>query len=44
MYKLVATFSNKEPEISYYATADEALRASTEAKENGAFSVKVTPK
>lgn len=44
MYKLVATFSDKKPEISYYATADEAISASEEAKRNGATNVVVTPK
>lgn len=44
MYKLVATFADKEPETSYYATADEALHASEKAKKDGATNVKVTPK
>lgn len=44
MYKMVATFADKKPETSYYATLDETLHASEKAKQNGATNVEVTPK
>lgn len=44
MYKVVVTFLDKEPEISYYATADETIIASQEAKEKGAIDVTITSK